>query len=196
MKKCMAIAGFIAAATIAGAASADTVTFNGVLEDGDGIFDSPHGSSTPTEFLFDAVEFSVDADGEYGFYSFYPGNVDADENMDGLLILYTGSFDPANPDNSTSFDDDYTAGDVAILAGFDGDAVGQNASGFAANLVAGETYFLVQTTFSDSPTSFGQPNGPYESVITGPGNISIIPAPAAFALLGLGGLAVSRRRRG
>jgi len=188
----------VSALTLAFAATAfaDTVTVSGEIVTTDPVFTNPQGAFGITDFNYDSYEFTVDADGTYGFYSFYEGDTGTDQNMDGMLLLYSDSFDDQSPsDNFVTFDDDYSSGDLAILAGIDGDAVGQNASGFEAALTAGTTYVVVQTTFSDSPTSFGQPTGPYDLTITGPGNISIVPAPAGLAVLGMAGLGLARRRR-
>ena len=92
------------------------------------------------------------------------------------------------------------AGDVSGLAAFDAACIGSNCSGFEATLTAGTTYVLVQSTFTDVPNSFGQPEGPYDMTITGPGAISVVgapvPLPAAAWLMisGLLGLAALRRR--
>lgn len=193
ISKMTTILGLVAAGTVAGAAMADTVMFSGALEDGDTTW---LGAGNDTLTFYDVIEITVDADGEYGFYSFYPGDVGLDENMDGYIRLYESSFDPSDPDANVAEDDDYTDGDVALLDPFDDGAVGQNASGLSFSLTAGTSYFLAQTSFSDVPTSFGQPTGAYESVITGPGAITIVPAPAALAAFGLAGLAAGRRRRG
>ncbi|MFK7960689.1 MAG: hypothetical protein AB8G96_09185 [Phycisphaerales bacterium] len=192
--KKLGLIGLVSAGVIAAAATADVVTFGGVLADGDATWT---GTGNGTENFFEVMEFTVDADGEYGFYSFYPGDASLDENMDGFIRIFEGSFDPTgDPALNIASDDDYSDGDIAILDPFDDDAVGANASGTTAVLTAGTTYFMVQTTFTDVPTSFGQPTGAYESTIVGDGTITLIPAPAAIAFFGLAGLAGMRRRRG
>lgn len=182
---------------LSGTAMADTVQFSGSIDGSEPTFDNPATGAT-TITGYDVTEFSVDADGSYDFLSFYAGDAAADENMDGYLVLYEGSFDPLG---TTFFanDDDYTAGEIAGLAAFDGACVGQNCSGFSADLMAGTSYFLVQTSFTDAATSFGQPTGPYDSTITGPGTITVagaVPVPAAVWLFmsGILGLGAMRRR--
>ena len=186
-----------ATAMIAGAAVADTVMMSGTIDGSEPTFDQPL-SVAEVFTSYDVFQITVDTDGTYGFYSFYPGDTSLDENMDGTLFVYDSAFDPLNPGDFIGGDDDYSAGQIALLDPFDDDATGSNASGFEVALTAGTTYFVVQSTFSDVPTSFGQPTGPYDMTITGPGGITVIPAPAVGALLltGLaGGFGASRRRR-
>jgi hypothetical protein len=177
---------------LSGLAQADTVTNSGTIDGSEPTFDNPATAAT-TLTPFDTLSFSVDTDGTYSFLSFYPGDTTADENLDGYLILGTA---PLLDD--VGGDDDYSAGDVAALGAFDSDCVGSNCSGFDAALTAGTSYTLTQTSFTDVANSFGQPTGPYDQTITGPGTITVVPVPST-SLLGLVGAAllclVGRRRK-
>lgn len=183
-----------------GVALADTITISDTIDGTEPTFDDP-STGANTLVPYDIFEFTVGADGMYSFLSFYPGDTGLDENMDGLLSLYSGSFDGVSVD---VFDDDYLSGDVASLAAYDAACVGSNCSGFEAALTAGTTYFLVQSTFTDVATSFGQPTGDYDITITGPGDITLagdppngVPEPgtALLMLTGLLGIGALRRRR-
>ena len=171
---------------------ADTVMISGTIDGSEPTFDNPLSGAT-TLTSYDTVEFTVTADGMYDFLSFYAGDVDADENMDGYLLLYAGS---GIGGSAIVGDDDYTAGDIGGLAAFDGACVGSNCSGFSATLTAGTTYTLVQTSFTDVANSFGQPTGSYDITATGSGDIRVVPVPAAVWLMmsGLAGLGFMRRK--
>ncbi|MFK8017635.1 MAG: VPLPA-CTERM sorting domain-containing protein [Gammaproteobacteria bacterium] len=192
LKGTLATAGLFAFAL---PAMADTVTISDTLDGSEPTFDHPVSGAT-TLTSYDTISFTVDADGMYDFLSFYPGDTDADENMDGVLLIYDG-FDPLDPSTGLlASDDDYSAGDVAGLGAFDGACVGSNCSGFSAMLTAGTTYTLVQTSFTDVANTFGQPTGSYDLTLTGAGNITVVPVPAAVWLMmsGLAGLGFMRRK--
>lgn len=173
---------------------ADTVSISGTIDGSEPTFDQPISSATIFT-SYDTYEFTVDADGMYSFLSFYAGDPALDANLDGTLFLYA-AFDPLNPAGSLASNDDYNAGELASLAAYDSACAGQNCSGFEAALTAGVTYVLVQSTFTDSPSDFGQPTGSYDITISGPGAISAIPVPAAMWLMlsALAGFGALRRR--
>ncbi|MEL7448260.1 MAG: choice-of-anchor D domain-containing protein [Pseudomonadota bacterium] len=139
-------------------ATADSISYSGDLElDPDGVFANPL-SSVCTSCPYDVQGFVVDTDGLYTIDAFYPGDTSIDENMDGYLILFEGNFDPLNPVNIVASDDDGPGG--------------SNTSQILdVSLSSGQSYFLVTTAFDDAPTSFGQPTGPFENTISGPGGI-------------------------
>ena len=163
--------------------AASAVTVSGSLDPSDPTWDGC-GSFSATGCNYDVVQFSVSVDGAYDFDAFYDGDTSLDLNLDGILEIYEGSFDPLSPGlGSIAFDDDGPGGsNTSQILGL--------------GLTAGTTYFAVISSFSDIPTSFGQPNGPWELTIEGPGDVSVIPIPAAGWLMisALAGLGLWRRR--
>ena len=189
MKKTLMLTAVLGAGLLSvGSASAATAVYSGDTSTSpDGFFANPLTSCAVC--AYDVQEFSVDASGLYDIDAFYPGDDSQDLNLDGYLILYEGAFDPAD------------AG-TGIIASDDDGPGGQNTSQIlGASLTAGTSYFLVTTAFSETPTSFGQPSGPFENTISGDGNITLggapIPVPAALWLFGsaLIGLGAARRRK-
>nr|WP_185964992.1 PEPxxWA-CTERM sorting domain-containing protein [Glacieibacterium frigidum] len=162
---------------------ADTVVINGDTTGGS-TYNRPLAGTPPsslsgvgTAVRYDTTAFSVSSAGSYTFTAVTPGS------YDGFLTLYSGSFDPGNAlANAIVANDDINGGNF-------------NTSGFTANLLAGTSYFAVQTGFDN--LDFGS----YVLTIAGPGTISVggaVPEPAAWALMiggfGLVGNAMRRRR--
>lgn len=175
-------------------ALAGTAMVSGELDGSEPTFDNPlTGASTLTSF--DVFEFTVSETGMYDFLGFYAGDPAVDENLDGYLLIFEGG-GPLDGGTLVGGDDDYSAGGIAGLSDFDADCVGSNCSGLTADLSIDTTYYLVLTSFTDAPSSFGQPTGPYDLTVTGPGDISIVPVPAALWLMfsGLAGLGFMRRK--
>lgn len=171
-------------------AMAGTVMISGDIDGSEETFDNPDtGAATLTPF--DTFEITVSETGMYDFLSFYEGDPALDENLDGYLSVYE-----TFPGSSIAFDDDYSAGTIPGLADFDGACVGSNCSAFSVMLTAGVTYTLVQTTFTDVDNTFGRATGAYDITITGPGDITVVPLPAAAWLMfsGLAGLGFLRRK--
>ncbi|MEM1189467.1 MAG: PEP-CTERM sorting domain-containing protein [Pseudomonadota bacterium] len=199
---CAALAGAMGLAS--NAATAGLLMLSGVLDGTEPTFDNPDTGGT-TQTSFDTFDFSVDTTGDYDFLSFYPGDTSIDANLDGFLLLFTAVFDPLSPGASVAFDDDYSAGGIPGLGAFDSACVGSNCSAFSAALTASTSYTLVQTSFTDVPNSFGQPTGPYDITISGPGDIFLagtepptgMPAPATLLLVagGLLGVTTLRKRK-
>jgi hypothetical protein len=94
--------------------------------------------------------------------------------VDTMLFLYgPGGFDPASPLlNGVDSDDDDGPGFLSYMA---------------TNLNAGTMYTLVTTTFDNGVT------GDWGVYVRGPGDV--VPEPASMAALGLGALALLRRRK-
>lgn len=115
------------------------------------------------------TSFLVTADGNYDLASLT-------FQHDGYLHLYAGSFDPNNQLTNLIGGDD------------DGPIFGLSSSVITGvALTTGTTYIAVISAFAASGA------GDYSLNLLGPG--TIVPAPASLALLGLGGLVATRRRR-
>ncbi|MBA4039454.1 MAG: hypothetical protein C0468_03880 [Planctomyces sp.] len=125
-----------------------------------------------TDVAFEAVNFTVSTSGAYSLETLPLGGTLADS----FLLLYVGAFDPSAPlANLIAFNDDLGAGFLSLIG--------------SAPLLVGLDYFAVVTGFANSDF------GTYDLEIRGPGAITIVPAPGAAALLGLGGALAARRRR-
>ena len=118
---------------------------------------------------YDTAEFEVSDDGSYDLASLTPG-------FDGYLYLYEGGFDASSP----------LAG---LIAGDDdGPVLGIGSSVIeGVRLIPGTVYVAVVTGFEAGQA------GAYSLNLLGPG--SAVPAPGSLAVLGLGGVLATRRRR-
>lgn len=157
------------------------------------------GGSNP-DWYYEVVPFWVSQTGSYvmEMSSFQ-------QTFDTFLHLYQGTFNPNLPlNNLLNFDDDYT-GALTVLPGpFSGTGLSNNGTGsggvqptsrIVQTLQAGVQYWSVQTSWNTFAT------GTYYVGIGGaPGNggqvnLGFVPEPATVAALGLGSLALLRRRK-
>lgn len=199
------------AATLASAANAGTLFYNGALTTTSPTYANPGSSTAGTAVHYYHVQqFTVSVSGAYTFETASPNTATANPSnaLDTFLNLFTTSFNPAAPGTATAGNDDFT-GALTVLPGPYAGTVGANGTGFTGvqpasrllniNLVAGTNYFLVNTSFrsTDYVTTAdqGQPLGAYYTGISGPGNIQAVPEPATMAALGLGAVALLRRRK-
>ncbi len=181
MKKILALLALTCSFALSATVSANS--FSGSLDPTDPTWGGC-GSTTVVACNYDVLEFTVDETGLYNVDAFYPGDVDLDLNLDGFIAIFEGSFDPAGD------------GAGAIASDDDGPGGSNTSQILDLSLTAGTTYFLVVTSFSDVPTSFGQPNGAWEATFDGPGKVTAVPVPAAiwFMMSGLIGLFAAKRR--
>lgn len=164
----------LAAVASMSSAQAVIVTGSGTLSNTDPAFNRPLEdltglSSVGTAVRYDVLHFFVGTTGEYTFLT--------TAMFDPFSVLYSPSFSGAAP-----LTDAQVAND---------DLLGVTTSGFAFTLDAGTHYFLVTTGFGNTDL------GAYSTTIGGPGTITAVPEPAAYAMmaLGLGLVGIARRRR-
>lgn len=178
-------ASIVAVAGLAAAASAQSVSYSDATTADGPRWNRPvqNGNSTPTGLSgtgtntpYHVQAFHVGTSGSYGFSSL------AADGWDNYLFLYSGSFNAASPLTGV------------VIGNDDNPGIGQ--SGFSSSLTAGTQYFLVTTGFGNADLgAFTNTIVWSQEVGGGPITLGLIPTPGAAALLGLGGLAASRRRR-
>ncbi|MBB3223312.1 PEP-CTERM sorting domain-containing protein [Pseudoduganella umbonata] len=159
---------------LAQSAQADIVTLAGDTTGGP-TFDRPlvnfsNYSPNGTGAVYESIAFTVEDEGEYSITMHGLG-------FDTFLLLYETAFDPVAP---------LINGVVA-----NDDLVSLRTSGFAADLVAGEQYFVVVTGFSSDQF------GAYSLTISGDGVISAVPEPSTWLMLAFGvtAFACAQRRK-
>jgi MYXO-CTERM domain-containing protein len=164
----------IVLAACAGLAAAQSYSGDTLLA-ADGSWDRPVGAGPAISGLgpvdFDVQAFFVDASGDYAINSV--------QDYDGYIHLYVGAFDPADQLNG-------------LVDGNDDGAGGIGTSDIdVASLVAGTQYFIVTSGFAAGDA------GAFTNSVRGQGTATfgLIPTPGAAAVLGLAGLAATRRRR-
>jgi hypothetical protein len=152
-------------------------------------------SGVGTAVRYHVTEFNVTVTGNYVMEALSSG-------WDPYIFIYTGSFNPATPLVNIQNGDDDFGGAFTVISGTATTltasrmALGEttNYSNVAGTMfTAGTSYFAVVTGFGN--TDFGTFNA---GVGGGPGDVlrgSAVPEPASLAVLGLGALALLRRRR-
>jgi hypothetical protein len=194
---------------LAAPALAGTAYFNGGLATGSPTFVNPGGASgAGFSHYYNVMQFNVTLTGSYVIESASPntGGGNPSIALDTFLRVYSGSFNPAAPGAGIGSNDDFT-GTLTVLPGPYAGIVSPTATGFTGAqpssrltvaLTAGTDYFLINTSFRQvgyNNTNDGDDDGLYFTGISGQGDINLVPAPATAALLGLGGLVATRRRR-
>ena len=194
---------------LAGLSSAAPYFFNGTLGPGSPTFVNPGGDGLGSHY-YNALEFTVTVSGNYTFESASPNTTGTPSNaLDTFIRVYANVFNPGAPGAGIASNDDFT-GTLTVLPGPYAGTITSTATGFtgaqpssrlaSVALLTGTTYFMINTSFRN--TAFvaltgttAQAKGPYYSGINGPGNVTPVPEPASMIALGLGAVALMRRRR-
>lgn len=176
------------------------VVFNGDLTAGDPTFNRPTSvsvlSSVGTAVAYDTYAFVADAVGPYSVNGDYAaGGLGSNLGLDGYLLLYSPSFNPASPlTNLVAADDDNDADGGGPLTAFDGSLIPSTASygpGTTASVLTlnpGQSYTVVVAAFDNATVATGL--GPYTLTITG-----VVPEPSMLIGLSLAGCAMACYRR-
>ncbi|NOX57417.1 MAG: hypothetical protein GXP29_00980 [Planctomycetes bacterium] len=132
------------------------------------------GLSPFGETRYHKQAFTVNQSGRYDIFS--------SQGFDGFVFLYAGAFNPQSPlQNGLSENDDGRTGPGSSDAWLD-------VTGAPLELLAGTTYYLVTTGFNPSDS------GAFTNYIGGVGNVTFVPEPSSFVLLGCLAVATVRRR--
>lgn len=127
-------------------------------------------SGVGTAVAYEVWEIQVDQSANYSFVT------EVGTIVDSFMHLYgPGGFNPANALSNVIIGDDDSGPDAG--------------SAFTTSLTAGNSYFVVVSGFANDDI------GTYTLNIRGDGNITLVPAPGAMALIGGAGLVAGRRRR-
>lgn len=170
--------GYVAAlaALLALPALAGTAVYSGDTTGGP-LWDRPIGTGPSISGLgpvnYSVQPFIVDAAGLYTIDSVQSDDFGV---WDGYLHLYQGSFDPTDQLTGLIGGNDDGPGGIGTSQILD----------IALN--TGTTYYAVTSGFAAGDV------GGFTNTISGVGNITLVPEPAALSLLALGALALVRRR--
>ena len=162
----------------------------GTMSGGQGSLNSTTGlvgGSTTRSFAAQAFTPS-----STGSYTFGVGSA----GYDAVMVVYQGTFDPANPGtNAVAVNDDSDglppAGSTVTIAGCRGSA--RLCPKLTATLTANTPYTVVVTTYGQSPSSSVVPVSFYvfgEPVAVGGAGPVAIPTLGEWGMIGLGGLLV------
>ncbi|MBC8064003.1 MAG: PEP-CTERM sorting domain-containing protein [Chlorobia bacterium] len=179
-----------------GSLTANDPTWNRPLEDGSAL------SAVGTLVFYDVQPFYVAAAGTFTFETAAP----TPNNYDTFAFIYQNAFNSATPlINYVAGDDDFT-GAFTILPGPYTPTNGTGSGGVTPSsqilnvaLSAGIQYYAINTTFSNGAvgTYFSGIGG--RGAAGGPIDVTLgtlpVPEPASMVALGIGALALLRKRR-
>ncbi len=207
MRKLLIVSG---ATLLAAGAFAQTAYWSGALTANSPTFNRPTstgGAGGRPGAAYSVQGFTVTVSGTYTFES-SSFSVNGAPTLDTFIFIYSGSFDPNNPTNNFLAANDDFNGTLSLLPGpysgvgltstGTGSSGTQPSSQVMASLTAGTQYYAVQSGWYAANDTNGRGVGPYwDAIGGGPGtvNLTTVPEPASMAALGLGALALIRRRK-
>lgn len=164
-------------------------------------------SGTGTNVPYQLQPFYVSLTGTYAFEVAGARPTTSFTHTDTYILVYGNSFSSATPlVNLLNGDDDYSGAFSLLSGNGSGFASSRIASGEGTNFAAGGLALSSGVQYYAVVTGFGNSDfGTYEAAIGGgsvtglPGLVTLgtipVPEPASMAILGMGALALLRRRR-